>query len=82
MLGLRKAARDYFANVQTKDRKYQPMITAADKPALEINAETMARFKPALSKSYYDPARYPTYLEQLGIKWPMLEEPKAAAADQ
>jgi aminobenzoyl-glutamate utilization protein B len=78
---LRKAASDYFTNVQTKDQKYQPMITAADKPALEINADTMARFKPALSKFYYDPSRYPTYLEQLGIKFPMLEE-KAAGADQ
>jgi aminobenzoyl-glutamate utilization protein B len=72
---LRKAARDYFTNVQTRDQQYQPMITAADKPALEINAETMARFKPALSKFYYDPSRYPTYLEQLGIAFPLTGMP-------
>ena len=36
----------------------------------------MARFKPELRKYYYDPARYPTYLDQLGIKFPMLEMPK------
>ena len=72
---LRKAARDYFTNVQTKDQKYLPMIGSADKPAIELNAEIMARYKPELSKYYYDPVRYPTYLEQLGIQFPMLEEP-------
>lgn len=72
---LRKAATDYFTNVQTKDQKYLPMIGSADKPAIELNAEIMARYKPELSKYYYDPARYPTYLDQLGIQFPMLEEP-------
>lgn len=79
---LRKAARDYFTNVQTKDQKYLPMLTAADKPALEINSEIMARYKPALSKFYYDPARYPTYLDQLGVKFPLLETSKEAAPAQ
>jgi aminobenzoyl-glutamate utilization protein B len=58
------------------------MIGAADKPALEINSEIMARYKPELSKYYYDPARYPTYLDQLGIKFPTLEAPKEAEATQ
>lgn len=75
---LRQAAKDYFTNVQTKDQKYVPMIDADDKPATEINADIMARYKPELAKYYYDPAKYPTYLDQLGIKWPLLEE-KAAA---
>ena len=76
---LRKAARDYFTNVQTKDKKYLPMLSASDKPATEINSEIMARFKPELAKYYYDPARYPTYLDQLGIKFPILEMPRPAA---
>ena len=75
---LRKAAKDYFTNVQTKDQKYEPMIAASDTPAVEINSETMARFKPELAKYYYDPAKYPTYLDQLGIKFPMTEMPKDA----
>ena len=66
------AAKGYFTSVQNKDQKYVPMIGAGDKPALELNAATMARFKPALAKFYYDPDRYPTYLDQLGIKYPML----------
>ena len=72
---LREAARDYFTNVQTKTQKYLPIIGAADKPAIEINADIMARYKPDLSKYYYDPAQYPTYLEQLGIQFPVLEKP-------
>lgn len=75
---LRKAATDYFTNVQTKTQKYVPMISATDKPALEINEDIMARFKPELSKYYYDPSKYPTYLDQLGIKFPMLQMPAGA----
>lgn len=74
---LRKAARDYFQDVQTKDQKYVPMLTAADKPALEINSEIMALYRPELRKFYYDASRYPTYLDQLGIKFPLLEKPPA-----
>jgi aminobenzoyl-glutamate utilization protein B len=40
---------------------------------VEINAEVMARYKPELSKYYYDPSLHPTYLDQLGIKFPTLE---------
>jgi aminobenzoyl-glutamate utilization protein B len=74
---LRAAARDYFTNVQTKTQKYEPMITATDRPAIEINADVMARFKPELSKYYYDPARHATYLDQLGIRFPLLDEAPA-----
>jgi aminobenzoyl-glutamate utilization protein B len=76
---LRSAAKDYFTNVQTKTQKYLPMISANDKPAIEINTDVMARYKAELSKYYYDPARYPTYLDQLGIKFPTLEKPAAGS---
>jgi aminobenzoyl-glutamate utilization protein B len=74
---LRTAAKDYFTNVQTKDQKYVPMLSATDKPPIEINREMMARYKPELQKYYYDPAKYPTYLDQLGIKFPITEKPAA-----
>ena len=32
----------------------------------------MARFRPAMRKFYFDPERYDTYLEQLGVKYPTL----------
>ena len=40
----------------------------------------MAEFKERLSALYYDPSRYRTYLEQLGVEYPQLERPRAGAA--
>jgi aminobenzoyl-glutamate utilization protein B len=64
------AARDYFENVQGKQGKYQPLLRPQDKPAIWLNKDTMDRFRPELRKFYYDPARYPSYLEQLGVPYP------------
>ncbi len=65
-----KAARDYFDNVQGKQRKYQPLIRPQDKPATWLNKDIMDRFKPELKKHYYDPTKYKSYLEQLNIPYP------------
>jgi aminobenzoyl-glutamate utilization protein B len=35
----------------------------------------MGRYKGELKKYYYDPSKYETYLEQLGIPFPVLETP-------
>ncbi len=64
------AAKAWFKDVQTKDQKYVPVLTATDKPPITLNADKMAKFRPEMAKFYYDPAKYPTYLDQLGIKWP------------
>jgi len=64
---------NYFRNVQTKDMKYEPLLRAEDKPAIELNREIMDRFRPELKKYYYDPSRYRTYLEQLGIEYPIIK---------
>jgi aminobenzoyl-glutamate utilization protein B len=64
------AAKIWFKDVQNKDQHYQPVLTAADKPQITINAATMAQFRPEMAKFYYDEKKYPTYLDQLGIKWP------------
>src|SRR5437016_2238852 len=61
---------DYFRNVQTKDIKYQPLIRPQDRPAIELNRDVMARFRPQMRRFYYDPSKYRTYLEQLGITYP------------
>ena len=61
---------EYFRNVQTTDVKYTPLIRPTDSPAISLNQETMARYRPELRKHYYDPTKYKTYLDQLGIKYP------------
>src|SRR5437867_6630295 len=63
---------DYFNNVQTKTRKYVPLIRPEDKPAIWLNAQTMAKYRPEMKKYYYDPSKYKSYLEQLGIKYPVV----------
>tara|TARA_R110002110_G_scaffold205033_1_gene416543 strand:+ start:24807 stop:26384 length:1578 start_codon:yes stop_codon:yes gene_type:complete len=65
-------AHDYFDNVQTANEEYVPFIGPNDDPAIEKNAEIMAQYKPLLEEFYYDPSRYDTYLEQLGIDYPQL----------
>ncbi len=62
----------YFRDVQTKDQKYQPLIGEEDRPALEMNVERMARYREEMKKFYYDPSKYGTYLEQLGIEYPTI----------
>lgn len=60
----------YFNDVQTKDIKYMPMISKTDKPAIGLNKRIMAEFRPEMQKYYYNPKKYNSYLEQLGIKYP------------
>jgi aminobenzoyl-glutamate utilization protein B len=69
---LRRSAREYFTDVQTKDQRYVPMLGPEDRPTVEMNADTMARYREELKKYYYDASRYDTYLEQLGVKFPTL----------
>ena len=69
-----KEAKDYFVNVQTKEIKYQPFITPNDRPAIHLNKETMDKYRELMRKYYYDPGKYKSYLEQLGITYPTLEK--------
>jgi len=65
---------DYFRTVQTKETKYEPLLRPEDTPAVELNKATMERFRPELKKYYYDPSRYKSYLEQLGITYPTVKK--------
>ena len=65
-------AKSYYTNVQTKDVKYIPFITEKDPPAIHLNKEIQNTYRPLLEKYYYDPTKYGTYLEQLGITYPTL----------
>jgi aminobenzoyl-glutamate utilization protein B len=69
-----KAAKDYFAE-QTKTTKWQSLIPAGTKAPSAINREKMDRFRPELQKLRYDPSKYKTYLEQLGVEYPTVKKP-------
>jgi aminobenzoyl-glutamate utilization protein B len=74
---LREESQDYFATVQMRDQKYLPFLTRDDRPPTDRNVDTMARYRDGLRAYYYDPTKYKTYLEQLGIAFPTLEKPAA-----
>ena len=40
----------------------------------------MARFRDEMRKHYYDPGKYRTYLEQLGIAYPTIRPASPTAA--
>jgi aminobenzoyl-glutamate utilization protein B len=65
---------DYFNNVQTKDVKYKPFFAPTDKPPIWLNEKIMAQYRPLMQKYYYDPKKYKTYLEQLGIEYPTVRK--------
>ncbi|MBO0931299.1 peptidase dimerization domain-containing protein [Fibrella aquatilis] len=74
-------ARDYYVNEQTKDLKYTPLISPKEFPAVYLNQKIMTDFKPKLTPFYYDPSKYKTYLEQLGIKYPTLRDDQKKDAE-
>jgi aminobenzoyl-glutamate utilization protein B len=65
---------DYFNNVQSKETKYQPMITADDAPPIYLNKKIMDEFRPQLEKFYYDETKFSSYLEQLGVTYPTVKK--------
>jgi aminobenzoyl-glutamate utilization protein B len=70
---LRDSAWSYFRTVQTRDQQYVPFIGPEDRPATDLNAGIMAQHREAMRKFYYDPTRYRSYLEQLGITYPTVK---------
>jgi aminobenzoyl-glutamate utilization protein B len=66
---------EYFREEQLQGTVYEPFIGPDDPPAIEKNADTMAQFRDQLREFYYDPSRYETYLEQLGVEYPQFERP-------
>jgi aminobenzoyl-glutamate utilization protein B len=71
-------AREYYEKVQTKDRKYTPLIRPQDQPAVHLNKAIMDRYRPEMKKYYYEPTKYKTYLEQLGIEYPTVRTSQTA----
>ena len=64
---------DYFNNVQTKDVKYKTFLRPDDKPAIWLNKKIMDEYRPRMKEMYYDPSKYSSYLEQLGIQYPTVK---------
>ncbi len=70
-----EAAWDYFENVQTAELQYDPFIRPTDQPVIETNREIMEEHREEMREYYFDPERYDSYLEQLGVSYPTLRQP-------
>ena len=62
-------AKAYFNDVQLKTQKYDPVLAPDDQPAIHRNEKIMKELRPEMEKYYYDPARYDSYLDQLGVRY-------------
>ena len=72
----------YYRSEQTKDQKYIPLIGEKDNPAIYLNQKIMAEYAPKLKPYYYNPAKYKTYLEQLGIQYPTVRPDQREAVSK
>lgn len=66
---------EYFREEQPKNAdgsttEYISLLREEDTPAIHLNEEIMGRFREQMRELYYDPSKYDTYLEQLGIDYP------------
>ncbi len=65
----------YHREVQTKEYQWVSLIPEGIAPPINLNAEKMKLYRPELEKLIYDPSKYDTYLEQLGVPYPPPAEP-------
>lgn len=65
---------DYFNNEQTKTIKYYPLIGPGDQPPIWLNKEIMEKYRPEMRKFYYDPKKFASYLEQMGVAYPTVHD--------
>ena len=72
-----REARTYFTDVQLKNNKVLPLLADTDMPQIQLNRETMERYRPQMRTHYFDSAKYDTYLDQLGVKFPTVAKAPA-----
>jgi aminobenzoyl-glutamate utilization protein B len=60
----------YHREVQTKDYQWESLIPEGTEPPIFLNEDKMKLYRPQLEELIYDPSRYNTYLEQLGVTYP------------
>jgi aminobenzoyl-glutamate utilization protein B len=72
----------YYKEEQTKEIQYTPLVGDADQPAIYLNKKIMTEFAPKLKPFYYNPLKYKTYLDQLGITYPTIRPDQKEAVQK
>jgi len=65
---------EYFNNEQTKTVKYYPLIGPTDQPPIWLNKDILAKYRDEMRKYYYDPKKFKSYLDQLGVTYPTVHD--------
>jgi len=63
----------YHREVQTKDYQWESLIPEGTEPPVFLNEDRMKQFRPVLEKLVYDPTKYDSYLQQLGVTYPTVK---------
>jgi aminobenzoyl-glutamate utilization protein B len=72
----------YHREVQTAEYQWVSLIPEGTEPPIHLNEEKMARVRPLLEELRYDPTRFDTYLEQLGVSYPTLKKPDTGGGER
>ena len=75
------SAWSYFRNVQTSGTKYEPLMRPNERPATFLNTDILEKYRPQMRRFYYDPTKYGTYLEQLGVQYPTVRKSQDRCED-
>jgi aminobenzoyl-glutamate utilization protein B len=67
---LLREAKRYFEEVQTREMQWVSLIPRETEPPTFLNERQMEIYRPQLEALRYDPSRFDTYMEQLGIEYP------------
>jgi aminobenzoyl-glutamate utilization protein B len=66
------AAWEDLRRAQQEHGPWESLVPPGTEPPVHLNQEKMDRVRPALEALRYDPTRFDTYLEQLGVEYPTL----------
>ena len=50
------------------------MISISDPPPFYLNTDKMDKYRKEMEKFYFDETKYETYLDQLGVKYPVIKK--------
>ncbi|KPJ86139.1 MAG: hypothetical protein AMS18_15785, partial [Gemmatimonas sp. SG8_17] len=57
------------------------LIPEGTEPPIHLNEDKMKLYRPVLETLIYDPTKYDTYLEQLGVPYPPPAPPPTGAGN-
>ena len=77
-----KAAWDYSQQRADEGREVRTVHRQGQAAGTHLNKTILEKYREQMKKYYYDPTKYKTYLEQLGIKYPTVRSTTSSQQQQ